>query len=100
MRELSGSRRSLLTSLVQAGEVVGCLMAGFVGNKFGRKGVFATAAGCVALGALLQIVTTGSVAAFAIGRVILGVGVGNTANSTPMYLSEVVSRSLDVTSAA
>jgi MFS transporter, SP family, sugar:H+ symporter len=80
---MSGSRESLLTSLIQAGEVIGCISASVLGDYGGRKGVFFAAASFVALGAILQLVTTGNVGVFATGRLLLGVGVGQVSSHTP-----------------
>ncbi|KDN46114.1 general substrate transporter [Tilletiaria anomala UBC 951] len=92
--ELSPSMTSLLTSLVQAGEVVGCILAAFIGDWAGRKGVFFAAATGVGIGAIFQIATTSSIGVFATGRAILGVGIGLVANGTPLYLSEIAPTSI------
>lgn len=87
--EFPSAQRSYSTSIVQAGEFVGALCAGFVGDWFGRRGTFHAAVFCLTLGTLLQVVVAGSIGLLTGGRAVLGMGVGLLANSTPLYLSEI-----------
>lgn len=81
--------KSAVTSIVQAGELIGALIAGPMGDWVGRRGVFFGAAFMLTLGAVLQLIVAGSVPLLGLGRGILGMGVGMLANCTPLYLSEI-----------
>ncbi|GAC96509.1 potential hexose transporter [Pseudozyma hubeiensis SY62] len=87
--EIPASDQSLYASIVQAGEVVGSLIAAPLGDYFGRRGGFFGACSLVALGVVLQLVTVGSKALLTLGRALLGSGVGVISNCTPLYLSEI-----------
>lgn len=47
---ISSSQLSLLSSIVQVGEFVGALSAGFIGGRFGRRGGLVAASICVSVG--------------------------------------------------
>ncbi|SNX83427.1 related to HXT1 - Low-affinity hexose facilitator [Melanopsichium pennsylvanicum] len=81
--------QSLYASIVQAGEVVGSLIAAPLGDYVGRRGGFFGACTLVTLGVILQLVTIGSKALLTLGRGVLGAGVGIISNCTPLYLSEI-----------
>ncbi|KAK4705131.1 MFS transporter, SP family, sugar:H+ symporter, partial [Phenoliferia sp. Uapishka_3] len=81
--------QSLFASIVQAGEFVGALAAGFIGNRSGRKGAMLVAISVVAFGAILQLIVTGNLPLLVVGRLILGMGVGIISNCTTLYLSEI-----------
>ncbi|KAF5372878.1 hypothetical protein D9758_001557 [Tetrapyrgos nigripes] len=86
---ISSSDKSLFTSIVQAGEVVGALTAGPIGDYTGRKGALAAACTFVIIGVILQMVVAGSHPLLIVGRLILGMGVGVISNAVPLYLSEI-----------
>lgn len=87
--EFASDLRSLTTSMIQAGQFVGALCAGPIGDWAGRRGAFFAAIFLVILGAVLQMIVAGSVPLLTVGRVVLGAGVGVIANCTPLYLSEI-----------
>ncbi|KAE8241537.1 hypothetical protein A4X06_0g7499 [Tilletia controversa] len=87
--DVTSGQRSLLASIVQAGEVVGSLAAAPIGDFAGRRGVYFGACAQVAIGAIIQLVTTSSIGVLTGGRFVLGVGIGLISNSTPLYLSEI-----------
>lgn len=74
---------------MQAGEVVGALVAGPIGDWAGRKGGISAACFLVTLGVILQMIVAGSVPLLATGRAVLGMGIGCISNAVPLYLSEV-----------
>ncbi len=86
---IPSSDQSLYASIVQAGEVVGSLVAAPLGDYVGRRGGFFGACTLVTLGVVLQLVTIGSKALLTLGRGVLGAGVGVISNCTPLYLSEI-----------
>lgn len=86
---ITTSDESLLTSIVQAGEFCGALLAGPIGDWGGRRAGFFTACFFVTLGVVLQLIVRGSVPLLGVGRAVLGLGVGITSNVVPLYLSEI-----------
>ncbi|PWN47702.1 general substrate transporter [Violaceomyces palustris] len=88
-KDITSSDKSLLASIVQAGEFIGSLCAAPLGDYFGRRGGFFGASTLVAVGVVLQLVKSGSIPLLTVGRLVLGAGVGIISNCTPLYLSEV-----------
>ncbi|PWZ00804.1 general substrate transporter [Testicularia cyperi] len=87
--DISSSDKSLLASIVQAGEVVGSLIAAPLGDYVGRRGGFFGACALITIGVILQLIVAGSIPLLTLGRAVLGAGVGVISNCTPLYLSEV-----------
>nr|UOP56969.1 putative sugar transport protein [Thecaphora frezii] len=81
--------QSLYASIIQAGEVIGALVAGPVGDFSGRRGGLGLASALLILGIILQLIVAGSKPLLTVGRLVLGTGVGIISNATPLYLSEV-----------
>ncbi|PWN43259.1 general substrate transporter [Ceraceosorus guamensis] len=92
--DITSSQRSLLASIVQAGEFCGALASAPIGDFAGRKGGFISAGSLVALGTVLQMVHTGSIPLMTVGRLVLGAGVGVISATTSPYLSEIAPVSL------
>ncbi|SJL09240.1 related to HXT1-Low-affinity hexose facilitator [Armillaria ostoyae] len=86
---ISSAYQSLFASIVQVGEVIGSLSAGFIGDRRGRKGAMVACVILVTFGAVLQLILTGSIALLVLGRAILGIGVGIVSNCTTLYLAEI-----------
>jgi SP family sugar:H+ symporter-like MFS transporter len=83
------SQKAVVTSIIQAGEFCGALLAGPVGDRTGRRGAFFGAIIFLTLGTVLQLIVAGSVPLLGVGRALVGIGVGFLANTTPLYLSEI-----------
>ncbi|KAE9399154.1 general substrate transporter [Gymnopus androsaceus JB14] len=86
---ITSQDKSLTTSIVQAGEVVGSLIAGPIGDWGGRRMGMFVACFLVTIGVIIQISVAGSIAALTTGRAVLGMGIGCISNAVPMYLSEI-----------
>ncbi|KAL7423478.1 hypothetical protein Q5752_001058 [Cryptotrichosporon argae] len=86
--EYSAANQSLWTSIIQVGEVVGALAAGFLGDWGGRKGAILAAITLVTIGITIQIAYASS-ATLTVGRLVIGLGVGVISNAVPLYLSEI-----------
>lgn len=84
--EISSSRLSLMTSVINIGELVGSLTAAPVNDYLGRKGVFFVASILVIVGVILQLVATHQVSYIIGGRILLGYGVGNLSATSPLYI--------------
>jgi MFS transporter, SP family, sugar:H+ symporter len=84
--EISPSNLSVMTSMINVGELVGSLSAAPLNDYLGRKGVFMTGTLAIIIGVVLQLVTTSSRPLITAGRAILGYGVGNFSATSPLYM--------------
>lgn len=84
--EISPSQLSIMTSMINVGELVGSLSAAPLNDFFGRKGVFLTGTITIIVGVILQLVTSSSNAMITAGRAVLGFGVGNFSATSPLYM--------------
>lgn len=83
---ISPSQLSVMTSMINVGELVGSVTAAPLNDRLGRKGVFLTGTVTIIIGVVLQLVTTSSQALMTAGRAILGYGVGNFSATSPLYM--------------
>lgn len=85
------SRKSTLQGFVVAtfvvGALVGALSCSYTGDRFGRRKVIFYAAICSLVGEILEASSFG-LAQFIVGRVIIGLGVGQLSSIVPVWLSE------------
>ncbi|KFY11081.1 hypothetical protein V491_07351 [Pseudogymnoascus sp. VKM F-3775] len=72
--EISSSQLSLMTSVINIGELVGSLSAAPLNDYLGRKGVFLIASIAIIIGVILQLVTDHNTSYIMGGRIILGYG--------------------------
>jgi SP family sugar:H+ symporter-like MFS transporter len=77
---LKSGTLSLLSSIVQVGELLGSLTATVIGGVGGRRGGLVAACACVSLGAVVQLAANGSNPQLTVGRLILGMGIGQISN--------------------
>ena len=89
-REVSANEKELITSLCSGGAFIGAIIAGLTADQYGRK--MAIYVGCLlfTIGAILQAASY-SIAQMAIGRLVVGFGVGSAAMVVPLYIAEIVS---------
>ncbi|KAK5129255.1 hypothetical protein LTR08_003720 [Meristemomyces frigidus] len=85
---LSSSEQELVTSLTSGGALIGAVFAGLTADRFGRKVPIWAACAVFVIGTLLQTAAY-SVAQFAVGRFIVGLGVGSAAMIVPLYIGEL-----------
>lgn len=87
-RPASPNEKELITSLCSGGAFIGAIIAGLTADKFGRKA--AIYAGCLlfTVGAILQA-TSYTIAQMAVGRLVVGFGVGSAAMVVPLYIAEI-----------
>ena len=87
-RETSSNEKELITSLCSGGAFIGAIIAGLSADKYGRK--IAIYIGCVlfTVGAILQAAAY-SIAQMAVGRLVVGFGVGSAAMVVPLYIAEI-----------
>jgi SP family myo-inositol transporter-like MFS transporter 13 len=87
-RPTSSGEKELITSLCSGGAFIGSIIAGLTADKYGRK--IAIYVGCVlfTIGAILQA-SSYSIAQMAVGRLVVGFGVGSAAMVVPLYIAEI-----------
>ena len=85
---LSSSEQELVTSLTSGGALVGAVFAGLTADRFGRKMPIWAACALFIVGTILQTAAF-SVAQFAVGRFVVGLGVGSAAMVVPLYIGEL-----------
>ncbi|CCO35331.1 hypothetical protein BN14_09448 [Rhizoctonia solani AG-1 IB] len=90
VRVITASNQSLFASIVQVGEVLGSLGAGFIGDRSGRKGALFMVVVIVTLGAVLQLIVVGSTPLLVVGRLVLGAGVGIASNCVPCAFISII----------
>ncbi|CAD0056828.1 unnamed protein product [Aureobasidium pullulans] len=83
-RETSSNEKELITSLCSGGAFFGCILAGLTADKG------AIYAACILFfaGSILQAASY-SIAQMAVGRLVVGFGVGSASAVVPMYLAEI-----------
>lgn len=84
---VASSELSIMTSVINIGELVGSLCAAPLNDFFGRKGVFFIASSIVIVGVILQLVTDHKQSLIIGGRILLGYGVGAFAATSPLYIA-------------
>ncbi|KAH8669095.1 general substrate transporter [Xylariales sp. PMI_506] len=86
--ELSSNEQELITSLTSGGALVGAVLAGLGADKRGRK--FGIYMGCLLflLGSVIQA-SAFSLEQMAVGRFVVGLGVGSAAMIIPLYIGEI-----------
>lgn len=83
---ISPSQLSVMTSMINVGELVGSVSAAPLNDHLGRKGVLMTGTVTIIIGVVLQLATTSSRALMTAGRALLGYGVGNFSATSPLYI--------------
>ena len=82
-----GNTQGLLGSMYQVGNIVACLVAAPIADKWGRKVSMGMGSAICILGAVLQVAATGG-PMLIVGRVILGVGATIGFTAAPAYVVE------------
>ncbi|KAF2259225.1 general substrate transporter [Lojkania enalia] len=85
---LSSSEQELVTSLTSGGALVGAIGVGLSADRYGRKMPIWVACVVFVIGNVLQTAAY-SITQFAIGRFVVGLGVGGAAMIVPLYISEL-----------
>ncbi|KAF2703973.1 general substrate transporter [Pleomassaria siparia CBS 279.74] len=86
---ISASDLSLMSSMINVGELVGSLSAAPLNDFLGRKGAFLLSAITAIVGTVLQAITDHDKNIIIGGRVILGLGVGIFSSTSPLYIGEI-----------
>lgn len=80
---------SLTASIIYVGELVGALASAPINDFFGRKGVFFVASICIIAGAVAQCADQGSMGVIVLGRILIGLGIGQFTVTCLLYIGEV-----------
>ncbi|KAI1617014.1 MFS transporter [Exophiala viscosa] len=87
-RPVSSNEKELITSLCSGGAFIGAIIAGLTADQFGRKIAIYVGCALFTLGAILQA-SAYSIAQMAVGRLVVGFGVGSAAMVVPLYIAEI-----------
>ncbi|KAE8451479.1 hypothetical protein EG329_003552 [Mollisiaceae sp. DMI_Dod_QoI] len=85
---------SLAVGLQQAGAFAACFVVWPVADKLGRKKTLMISSAIFCIGAIIETINTHSMAAFYVGRVVAGVGLGAASVVVPMFSSEMAPKQL------
>ena len=85
---LSTLAEELVVSIVLIGAMVGAIMGGMVADRIGRRATLVWAGGIFIVGSLLAPLSP-SVAVLIVARAIIGIGIGFTSVTAPVYVSEL-----------
>ncbi|PKS06040.1 hypothetical protein jhhlp_007874 [Lomentospora prolificans] len=86
---LTTSFMSLTASIIYVGELVGALMAAPINDFWGRKAVFYCASVCIIAGAIVQLLAHGFEGLIVLGRILIGLGIGQFTVTCLLYIGEV-----------
>ncbi|OGM48349.1 putative MFS sugar transporter [Aspergillus bombycis] len=87
-RTLTSNEKELITSLCSGGAFFGAIVAGLTADKLGRKAAIYFGCALFTIGAILQGAAY-TIIQMAVGRVVVGFGVGSAAMVVPLYIAEV-----------
>ncbi|KAJ5629081.1 hypothetical protein N7490_011309 [Penicillium lividum] len=85
---------SLTVGLEQLGSFVAAAVVYPLTNKFGRKYVIISVTGIFCLGVIIQVINTHSLAAWYVGRIVAGLGMGGQSVVIPMYSAEMTPKEI------
>ncbi|KAI8238999.1 Hexose transporter HXT13 [Colletotrichum sp. SAR 10_99] len=89
LKALTTSFMSLTASIIYVGELVGALLAAPINDRWGRKAVFYFASSCIIAGAIVQLTAHGIEGLIILGRILIGLGVGQFTVTCLLYIGEV-----------
>ncbi|KAE8365014.1 general substrate transporter [Aspergillus caelatus] len=84
----SDSEKELITSLCAGGSFIGAIIAGVTADKYGRKPAIYVGCFLFTIGAILQGAAY-SIVQMAVGRLVVGLGVGSASMIVPLYIAEI-----------
>ncbi|POR34959.1 hypothetical protein TPAR_04863 [Tolypocladium paradoxum] len=92
---LPSSFQALTASAIYIGDLFGAVMAAPLNDRWGRKATFWFASFCILLGGICQVADTiGSEAIIVVGRIFIGLGVGQFTVTSLLYIGEVAPPSI------
>ncbi|KAE8333661.1 general substrate transporter [Aspergillus sergii] len=87
VKERNSTRKGAVIASLQLGALLGALSCTYLGDRLGRRKTLFFAAAIVVIGELLQT-SAYSITQFTVGRVILGIGVGQLSATVPVFQAE------------
>ncbi|OQE34549.1 hypothetical protein PENCOP_c017G01364 [Penicillium coprophilum] len=88
--ELSSSFQAVTASAIYIGDLLGAIIAAPVNDRWGRKATFWLASFCILIGGICQVADTIHVEAIiTVGRILMGLGVGQFTVTSLLYIGEV-----------
>ncbi|KAE8141266.1 general substrate transporter [Aspergillus pseudotamarii] len=88
-RALSSSFQSVTASSIYIGDLLGAMLAAPVNDRWGRKATFWLASVCILCGGIAQVADTHFEAVIIVGRILMGLGVGQFTVTSLLYIGEV-----------
>jgi MFS family permease len=85
---------SLTVGLEQLGSFIGAAVIYPLTNKYGRKPTILGSTALFIIGVIIQVIKTHSLAAWYIGRIIAGLGMGGQSVVIPMYSAEMTPKEI------
>lgn len=86
---LTSSFQSLTASSIYIGDLLGAIIAAPINDRWGRKAVFWFASFCILFGGIAQVADTTYEAIIVVGRILIGLGVGQFTVTSLLYIGEV-----------
>lgn len=86
-KELTSNEKELITSIMSAGAFIGGIIGGICIDRFGRRKPLIVSSGFFFAGSAIQAASF-SLAQMAVGRLVVGVGVGLASMIVPVYIAE------------
>lgn len=86
---LTTSFLSLTASIIYVGELAGAFIAAPINDFFGRRAVFFCASLCIIGGAVVQLASHGSEGLIVLGRILIGLGIGQFTVTCLLYMGEI-----------
>lgn len=88
-KALNVSFTSLTASSIYIGDALGALIAAPINDKRGRKATFWFAAFCILAGGIVQVADTNIEGVLVLGRILIGIGMGQCTVTSLLYIGEV-----------
>ncbi|KAH9239387.1 hypothetical protein K456DRAFT_1747144 [Colletotrichum gloeosporioides 23] len=87
---LSSSFQSVTASAIYIGDLLGATIAAPLNDRYGRKSTFWLASLCIFIGGICQVADTlSSESLLVVGRILIGLGVGQFTVTSLLYIGEV-----------
>ncbi|KPM43799.1 hypothetical protein AK830_g2749 [Neonectria ditissima] len=88
-KALSTSFQSVTASSIYIGDLLGAMIASPVNERWGRKAVFWLASVCILVGGIAQVSDNHHEPVITVGRILMGLGVGQFTVTSLLYMGEV-----------
>ncbi|KAF7553269.1 hypothetical protein G7Z17_g3744 [Cylindrodendrum hubeiense] len=93
-KALTTSFQSMTASSIYIGDLLGAMIASPINERWGRKAVFWFASVCILAGGIAQVADSHSEPIIVVGRILMGLGVGQFTVTSLLYMGEVAPTSI------